>query len=229
MDFSSVVFPADARNCTVCHQPGPKQADNVFKPNRAACGACHDTVNFETGANHVDLPQRTDNMCSTCHMKEGELEFDTSVIGAHTIQRFSKTLKGVVFELLAVDGAGPGKSPTVTFSIKDKAGNPIQIKTMARLNLVLAGPNSDYASYVSENALNATGPGDGRYYWTFATKLPDNATGSYTIGIEGRRDAVLMQGTTKQQTIREVGQNKTIAFSVDGRPVQKRRTVVSLQ
>jgi OmcA/MtrC family decaheme c-type cytochrome len=228
-DFSAVQFPADARNCSACHQSGPAQADNVFKPNRAACGACHDNVNFETGANHVDLPQRTDNMCSTCHMREGELEFDTSVVGAHTIPRFSKTLKGVVFELLAVDGAGPGKSPTVTFSIKDKAGNPIPISTMARLNLVLAGPNSDYASYVSESALKAGGPGDGRYFWTFAAKLPDNATGSYTIGIEGRRDAVLMQGTTKEQTIREVGQNKVIYFAVDGGPVQKRRTIVTLQ
>ena len=121
----------------------------------------------------------------------------------------------MVFELLAVDGAAPGKSPVVTFSIKDKAGNPIDLKTMARLNLVLAGPNTDYSYYVSENALKATGPGDGRYYWGFAAQIPENATGSFTVGIEGRRDAVLMPGTKLEQTIREVGPNKTLAFSVE--------------
>ena len=133
-----------------------------------------------------------------------------------------------MFEILAVDGAAPGKSPTVTFSIKDKAGNPIPMSQMSRLNLVLAGPNSDYSTYVSEAALTATGPGDGRYFWTFLSPLPANARGSYTVGIEGRRDAVLMAGTKKQQTIREVGANKTFAFSVDGSAVQKRRTIVSL-
>jgi OmcA/MtrC family decaheme c-type cytochrome len=229
MDFSSVVFPADVRNCSVCHQPGPAQADNMFKPTRAACGACHDSVNFDTGVNHLDLPERSDNQCANCHTREGELEFDASILGAHSVPRFSKTLKGVVLDVLAVDGAAPGKSPVVTFSIKDKEGNPIDIKTMARLNLVMAGPNTDYSYYISESALKATGPGDGRYYWTFAARIPDNATGSYTMGIEGRRDAVLMAGTKKEQTIREVGPNKTLAFSVDGSPVQKRRTVVSLQ
>jgi len=235
LDLSDVVFPADARNCAACHEAGPAQAANVFKPNRVACGACHDNVNFDTGANHLDLPQQSDNQCANCHQKEGELEFDASIIGAHTIPRFSKTLKGVVFELLAVDGAAPGKAPTVTFSIKDKAGNGIPIGTMARLNLVLAGPNADYGTmfganpYFSDNALGATGPGDGRYYWTFTTPLPANAKGSWSVGIEGRRDAVLLPGTNKQQTIREAGVNKALAFSVDGTPVEKRRVVVTTE
>jgi OmcA/MtrC family decaheme c-type cytochrome len=157
------------------------------------------------------------------------VEFDASILGGHTIPRFSKTLKGVVLDILAVDYAAPGKSPTVTFSIKDGSGKPIDIATMSRLNLVLAGPNTDYSYYVSEAALRASGPGDGRYYWTFAARLPENATGSYTVGIEGRRDAVLMPGTQQQQTIREVGKNKTFAFAVDGSAVKKRRTVVTLE
>ena len=45
-DFSKVVFPGDVRNCSICHQAGPAQAENVFKPNRAACGACHDDGQF---------------------------------------------------------------------------------------------------------------------------------------------------------------------------------------
>ena len=59
----------------------------MFKPNRAACGACHDTVNFETGVNHLDLPQRSDTQCANCHVREGELEVtDASIIGGHTIR-----------------------------------------------------------------------------------------------------------------------------------------------
>ena len=52
-DFSHVVFPADARRCTHCHEQdkGAAQQDAYLKPNRAACGACHDDVNFATGEN----------------------------------------------------------------------------------------------------------------------------------------------------------------------------------
>jgi OmcA/MtrC family decaheme c-type cytochrome len=82
-DYSTVVFPADARNCTFCHEQntGAAQASAFLKPNRAACGACHDNVNFETGENHANLPQLSDNMCSTCHIPQGELEFDLSISG----------------------------------------------------------------------------------------------------------------------------------------------------
>jgi OmcA/MtrC family decaheme c-type cytochrome len=54
-DFPTVIDPADPRRCEVCHSQitGAAQA-KVFmtEPTRAACGACHDDVNFATGANH---------------------------------------------------------------------------------------------------------------------------------------------------------------------------------
>ena len=78
--------------------PRPDQATQanfyLMKPSRRACGACHDNVNFATGENHAGLPQISDNQCSNCHIPEGELEFDLSIKGAHTIDRFSKELKG---------------------------------------------------------------------------------------------------------------------------------------
>src|SRR5215471_66373 len=53
-DFSKVGFPSgtnELMTCTVCHQNAP-QADNYkTRPTAAACGACHDDVNFTTGAN----------------------------------------------------------------------------------------------------------------------------------------------------------------------------------
>jgi OmcA/MtrC family decaheme c-type cytochrome len=149
-------------------------------------------------------------------------------VGAHIVPRFSTQLKGVVLDIVAVDGAAPGKSPTVTFTIKDNSGAAIPISSMARVNLVLAGPNTDYSFYVSEDARKASGPGDGRYFWTFAKTIPADASGSWSVGIEARRDATLNVGTVAAQTIREVGRNKVFYFSVDGSPVQPRRTVVAL-
>ncbi|HXG31914.1 MAG TPA: OmcA/MtrC family decaheme c-type cytochrome [Bryobacteraceae bacterium] len=230
-DFSTVHFPADTRNCTFCHEQGKGAAHETayLKPNRAACGACHDNVNFATGENHAGLPQVTDNLCSTCHIPEGELEFDVSIKGAHTIPRFSRELPGTVFELVKVDDAAPGKQPIVTFRVRDRSGKPILPSEMSRLFLVLAGPTSDYASYVSEDARGAQAAADGTAIYTFRYRLPENAKGTYAVGIEGYRNITLLPGTVKQQTVRDAGVNKVLYFSVDGTPAEPRRTVVALE
>ncbi|MBI1789461.1 MAG: OmcA/MtrC family decaheme c-type cytochrome [Acidobacteria bacterium] len=226
-DFSTVEFPADPRTCSACHQPGAAQANNVFKPTRAACGACHDNVNFATGENHIDLPQVSDNQCATCHIQQGELDFDASILGAHMIPRFSRHLPGTVFELVGVDDGSAGKRPTVSFTIKDKSGKPILPSEMTRLALVLSGPTSDYANYVSEDALRAQGSG-GAYYWTFADPIPANAKGSFSVGIEGYRNVKVLEGTKKEITVRDAGVNKVIHFSVDGSKLEPRRQIVSV-
>jgi OmcA/MtrC family decaheme c-type cytochrome len=229
-DYSTVAFPADARNCTFCHEQntGAAQANAYLNPNRAACGACHDNVNFATGENHANgLPVVSDRECANCHIPQGELEFDASILGAHTIPRFSRDLPGTVFEILAVNDGVAGKRPAVTFSVKDRSGKPISISGM-RLQLVLAGPTTDYASYVSEDVTKATGTTDGRYFWTFQDPIPANAKGTYAVGIEGYRSVTLMQGTKQEITVRDAGVNKVFYFSVDGSKVAPRRQVVSL-
>jgi len=226
-DYSKISFPADPRNCQACHERGAAQADNVYKANRAACGACHDDVDFASGKGHVDLPQVTDNLCANCHIPQGELDFDASIRGAHTIPTQSRHLPGVVFELLSVEGAAPGKSPTVVFSIKDKSGKPIRPSEMNSLNVYYYGPSTDVISYVREDARRADSGPDGRAWWTFNTPLPANARGSYMVAIEGRRDVRLLEGTVKAQTVRDIGVNKQMAFSVDGSKPVFRRTIVS--
>jgi OmcA/MtrC family decaheme c-type cytochrome len=231
-DYSKIVFPANVRNCVACHEQGKGAAqENAWlNPSRAACGSCHDNVNFATGEGHVNLPQVSDNQCSNCHTPEGELEFDASIKGAHTIPEQSKMLPGTVFNLVAVDDAGPGRRPTVTFEVKNDKGEPVDIARMARLALVLSGPTTDYTTYVTEDPRQATGPGGGRYFWTFQTPLPANAKGTYTVGIEGYQAVNLLEGTQQQITgVRDAGVNKVIHFSVDGSPVTPRRQVVSLE
>ena len=227
-DFSTVAFPRDIRNCETCHRDPATQKDAWLKPNRAACGSCHDDVNFETGEGHNNLPQLSDNLCANCHTPQGELEFDASIIGAHKEPRFSRDLPGTRFEILDVADGVAGKRPTVTFSIKDAAGNPILPSQMSSLGIILAGPTSEYSTYVREDAVRAQGSADGRYYWTFESPVPASARGSYSVGIEGYRNVTLLPGTKKERVVRDAGINKTHYFSVDGSPVAPRRTIVSI-
>ncbi|HTM51296.1 MAG TPA: OmcA/MtrC family decaheme c-type cytochrome, partial [Bryobacteraceae bacterium] len=238
-DWSNVEFPADARNCQTCHDAkfGAAQANAYMTPNRAACGACHDNVNFATGQNHVSLPQVSDSQCSSCHTPQGELEFDASIMGAHTIPTKSKTLPGVVIQLLKVDNGSAGQKPEVTFTLKDNSGAPIPLTGMNRLALVMSGPTTDYGStnfgvatpgYVSENALtSSTCSTDGTCVYQFVNAIPAGSRGTFTIGVEGRRTATLLAGTEKQMTTNYGAINKQINFSVDGSPVKARRTVVA--
>ena len=199
-----------------------------LKPNRAACGACHENANFATGAGHANLPQVSDNQCSTCHIPKGELDFDVSILGAHLIPTESASLPGTVFKLVRVEDGVAGKRPSVVFRVEDKAGKPIPPSAMTRLALVLAGPTSDYQTYVSEDARTAQNGGDGNSVWTFQQAIPAGTRGSYTIGIEGYRDVTLLPNTTKSMTVRDAGDNHILHFSVDGSPVEPRRTVVAL-
>ena len=228
-DFSTVVFPADPRNCTFCHDQnsGAAQATAFLKPSRAACGSCHDDVNFVTGLNHVTLPEIDDSQCASCHIPQGELEFDASILGAHTIPTFSKTLGGFVFNIVSVTNSAAGQNPTVTFTVRNTAGAGIDI-SKGSVSLVMAGPTIDYASYVSESVTKAPGTPDGTYTWTMKNAIPATATGTYSIGIEGYQNTTLLPGTDLAQTIREAGINKVVSFSVDGSPVQARRKVVDI-
>ena len=225
-DFSTVEFPAEIRNCQMCHvqaatasNPAPVQGDWwLTHPTRAACGSCHDNVNFDTGANHAGGPQISDNQCATCHFPQGELPFDASIIGAHTIPQFAPGLPGVAFGLVSVTNGRAGQNPTVSFTLKDKSGAPLNASDFATLNLVMAGPTSDYQTVVSESARGATGSG-GTFTYTFKAPVPAGAAGSFSIGIEGYRNITLLPGTVTQQTVRDAGDNVVIDFSVDGSPV----------
>src|SRR5665811_2547324 len=147
--FSDVGFPSgvyELETCQVCHQKAPQAANYATVPSRAACGACHDNVNFATGLNHVNLPQVDDNGCASCHIPKGELELDASIQGAHILPQESATAPGIVINLVKVDNGTAGKMPTITFTLKDKAGKPIDPSTLVtspnKISFVLVGPTS---------------------------------------------------------------------------------------
>ncbi|MCL4489278.1 MAG: OmcA/MtrC family decaheme c-type cytochrome [Chloroflexi bacterium] len=227
-DFSGTTFARDIRECTNCHQQASQSTNFKTCPDRAACGSCHDDVDFASGKNHVNLPQDSDDNCSQCHAADAASEFDASVPGAHTIPARSKQLPGVNFEILKVENAVAGGNPTVTFTIKDDAGNPVAPSSMEHVALVLGGPATDYARAVVEDVSKVPGPSDS-YAYTFSYQIPKDATGTWTIGIEGAKTYTLNPGTVLQASQNQGGVNKLVSFSVDGSQLQPRRTVVSLQ
>jgi OmcA/MtrC family decaheme c-type cytochrome len=246
-DYSEVAMPSDVRRCEFCHESTTKaaQANNwLTNPSREACGSCHDNVNFASGQNHVNLPQVDDKQCTQCHVPQGDLSFDASIRGAHTIPTQDPSAPGVNVAITKVDNGVAGKAPTVTFTIKDNAGNGLSMADMTggnnRIGLVMAGPTSDYGltsfgsdvttkGYVAENPVpTAKCSPDGTCTYTFAHAVPANATGTFAIGIEARRNLVILPGTTQQQTTEYGAINKVVYFSVDGSPVEPRRKVVDI-
>jgi OmcA/MtrC family decaheme c-type cytochrome len=230
-DYSHIAFPADVRRCNICHaqNTGAAQAKAMYNPTRAACGSCHDNVDFATGKEHVPMVLTDDSRCADCHRPSMQQDFDTSIEGAHVIANFSKSLPGVVFDILEVANTKPGQNPIVVFTVFDKAGKPVKLSDMTRLSIHLVGPNTDYSGPpVTESALTADGNGLGVYWWTMAGRIPADAKGSWTIAIEGRREIPLVPGTPNAVTARDAGVNKQVAISVDGTKPELRRKVVDL-
>ena len=256
-NFSKIIFPATSSNsdayassgfrCTVCHDATKAtQANNYLKPTAAACGSCHDNVNLATGQNHAGGPQPNDTMCADCHIPQGELPFDASVIGAHLVPEDAvpgsayPLLGGVAITLTSVTNGAAGKAPTVNFTLLDGNGKPLPLAQMSSLTFMMAGPTTDYGytsfgstvttpGYVTESALaTTTCSAAGACSYTFTHPVPAGATGSFAISYYGARTAeVLLQGTTAQTSVTESPFNNVIYFSVDGTPVVNRREVVA--
>jgi OmcA/MtrC family decaheme c-type cytochrome len=231
-DYSEIAFPAlGARNCEACHgQDQAAQKNNwLTKPSRQACGACHDNVDFATGKGHVDLPQLSDNQCSNCHVPQGEIDFDASIRGAHMVPKFSTMLPGAVAAITNVTNGSAGQKPTITFTLKDKAGNGLDAKGMTTLRAYWAGPTTDYAQYQQEDARTATCDAAGTCTYTFSNAIPAGAKGSFAIYMEGYREITILPGTAKAVTQRDAFVNPIRYFSVDGSAVAQRRQVVDMQ
>ncbi|MDO8567170.1 MAG: OmcA/MtrC family decaheme c-type cytochrome [Dehalococcoidales bacterium] len=100
-DFSDVALPQDVRNCTTCHSNAPNWKT---APSRAACGSCHDNIDWATGKSaisgrrdHLGGPQKDDTTCKGCHQPDSGQEFDASVVGAHTIPATRRTAPSATF------------------------------------------------------------------------------------------------------------------------------------
>lgn len=235
-DYSMVTLPSEVNNCGKCHETTAKQSNTYLTtPSRAACGACHDDVNFATGQNHASLIELNDNNCSRCHIPQGELDFDVSIKGAHIDPTESSLITGLVVAITSVENGRAGSRPVVNFTVKDRKGTPIEPSKLNRIAFTLGGPTTDYgdglptdAGYVTESAANATATMSGWRY-TFSEAIPSGAKGTYSISVEARREETALAGTLKERTIRTGAPNEVAYFSVDGSAVVPRRQVVDLK
>jgi len=244
-DFSKVAYPADPgdpRRCETCHSQttGAAQATAYLtSPTRAACGACHNDVNFASGEHHAGGPQIDDNQCHNCHIPQGELDFDASIKGAHVAPIASSLLTGLAVNITKVQNGTAGSAPVVSFTVLNGSGKPLQLSQLSSISFTMAGPTTDYGytsfgsdtastpGYVTESAAKGSCDTSGNCMYTFTHQVPAKATGTYAIGVEARRSETVLAGTTKQQSITYGTPNKVVYFSVDGSPVTPRREVVA--
>jgi len=251
-NYSTVVDPAMAQRCEVCHQltTGAAQATAFLtKPTRAACGSCHDDVNFATGQNHPGGFQADDTECADCHIPLGARPFDASIMGAHVVatdtaatypQNPDTLLSGIDLVITGVANNQAGSAPVVAFTLLNDSKKPIPLSALGSLSFTMAGPTSDYGytlfgantstpGYVSETAMTAAKcDSSGNCTYAFTNIIPAKSVDTYAIGGEARRTETVLTGTASSQAVEYGASNPVVYFSVDGSPVVKRRTVVAL-
>jgi OmcA/MtrC family decaheme c-type cytochrome len=206
--YEDVIYPQDIRNCSGCHDadnPATPDASNWYEhPTDAACGACHDDVNFVTGENHgFDQGIPADNtQCIGCHASNPNSPIEVrqahrrlAVEGAANYQ----------FNIISVVFMGPGTAPVVNFSVTDPQNNdaPYDLDNDAvlkasPLRFYVAWNTVDYSNagkalvnsqpestdVYDNGALQAMGNGDLTYRLTLSSVAP-SATGSGVVTFEG--------------------------------------------
>lgn len=241
-DYSTVAHPQDPRNCDSCHEgnvPANKPAQSASwytRPTRDACGACHDDVNWTTGANHPGGPQANDAACAACHVPETGIEFDASIKGAHTIPYQSNQLKGLTATIVSMSNFLPGKNPTVVYSVKNGDGTAVDGTKLQTFSPIFAGPTSSYRTYLSQSGL-ATGSNPatfnattGTTTFTFSSPLPSDAKGTWSASVDIRRATSLVRGDGKPNIAFSEGTaNPVKSTSVDGSPLVPHRTTVTIE
>jgi OmcA/MtrC family decaheme c-type cytochrome len=232
-DYSNIGYPQDIRNCQTCHKNAAQANAWMLAPSIEACGSCHDDVNFATGANHAAGAYSDSSRCATCHLPTGDYEWDASVAGAHTVPYKSNQLLFPKVAIVGLTNTTPGQNPVLTYRITDKNGNalsPAQFTgASGSMAANFAGPTTDYSRYITESISGASYAG-GVSTYTFKTKIPSDASGTWALELEGRLNATLIVGGDPTATIsqRDAIDNVVKYFAVTGATVTPRRTVVSI-
>ncbi|HUK14379.1 MAG TPA: OmcA/MtrC family decaheme c-type cytochrome [Thermoanaerobaculaceae bacterium] len=229
-DFSTVVFPQNIVNCTTCHKADSPQGFVWYTyPSRAACGSCHDNIDWVTGNKHPAGPQPDDAHCADCHQPQGQLEYDASIQGAHINPLKSKQLKGLSMQIMSVSQTAPGQKPVVTFKITNGDGSPVDPRPLGALRFLLGGPTTDYASVVSESAQAKTTFDGTVATYTFQSAIPANATGTWVVSADVERAFDLSRADALPDiTGNESPLNPIFYIPVTDAQAMPRRTVVDI-
>ena len=244
LDFSDIAFPQDIRNCKNCHEgtdatKKPTQSDVYYtQPSAAACGSCHDDVNFTTGANHPAGAQ-PDSACAKCHTPDSGADWDASIKAAHTVPEKAKQLKGISYSIVSVTDLVPGKKPTVVFSIKNGDGTAVDGNKLTSFSPKFAGPTTSYGKpYFSEAAAGKAtfDAATGNTTYTFTNAVPADASGTWTVTADMYRTVTLVRNDGKEKiktwpslaeatSIREAAMNQIKNVAITGTVTPRRLSV----
>ncbi len=198
---------------------GEKHAAWMTNPSRLVCSSCHTDVDFESGENHPI--QADDSRCDRCHRATGS-EYGISVTGAHTVDYKSAQLGGFLVDIVDIRNTGPGQNVTVEFTMFSKWGK-IDVDQINRLQFSISGPNDDFSFYAQESAAGDIQWNGSTWTYRFDTPLPSDAMGSFSIGVEGRLNAVLNEGDDDEFSMNDQMQNFIVPFAVtDSAPMSRR-------
>jgi OmcA/MtrC family decaheme c-type cytochrome len=230
-DYSTVTFPQEIQNCQSCHQQAEQADFWTLKPNVETCTSCHDNVVFQLPVPagkqlHGGGAQPADAPCAVCHPAVGSIE---SITSNHFVPRLDPAAPDPVLTLQSVTNSGPGQQPTVTFKV-EVGGMPRNIQTtpLTLLRATFVGPNTDYARWWqatiqgsgASGTLAAVDAAAGVFAYTppASAAIPADATGSYTVGLEGY--------TQVTGGPRFTAKGPTLAFAVTDATVTQRRHIV---
>jgi OmcA/MtrC family decaheme c-type cytochrome len=212
-DYSHVVHPQDIRNCTKCHDAAdaatPQGGNWATEYSIEACGACHDDVNFATGAGHTsgNIVARNGE-CTICH----GAGFAASAAEAHVIP--DKVVGArYALNIISVTNTAPGQFPVVTYEVVNPTAGNARYNILSTapewanssVTILLGWDNRDHhnrgngstttpASAVSLNGRAAssgnnaapTANPDGTFTVTSLRAIPAGITGSGVVGMTTR-------------------------------------------
>lgn len=235
-----VGFPRALEECLPCHADGPTAEFHRTKASAGACATCHDDVNPSLqpteagppGTNHSPGAY-ADGQCTACHAATQDHEFDISVPGAHVVPERSVRLAGLNVTISAVSSHAPGQQPTITFTVTDNSGTPLRdLSGLSSLAFNYAGPTTDYTVQLNGSPLGSSPSGmlvgpdaQGAFQFTPNAAIPADATGTWSLGAEARRNVQL----TSQVSATEAAVNPVVTFTVDDSTPLPRRVVVDEQ
>ncbi|HEY5622419.1 MAG TPA: OmcA/MtrC family decaheme c-type cytochrome [Gammaproteobacteria bacterium] len=219
-DFSDVAYPQDIRNCQACHEESdqntPQASNWRLVSNRAACGSCHDDIDWANAGHPVGLTFIDDTQCIDCHGPDATVNNgEVQVARAHEIP-VREAAKAFAFEVVSASDTGPGEMPAVTIRVTDPTNGdqPYDIfdpagpfsDSTARLRARIAWTTDEFGNVDPNDELARdpvagapfqpleidllTGPTtdntDGTFTATATSAIPTTAAGSGSAILEGR-------------------------------------------
>jgi OmcA/MtrC family decaheme c-type cytochrome len=247
-DWSTVAWPGAnntaPRDCMTCHeQSAPEKDVWKTKPGKAACGACHDDLDFTKvhgPTTNPAPPQVDDSKCASCHPADppAGVEFDASVAGAHVVPYQSKQLKGLIATIDHVDNLAPGKSPTIYFKITQTDKTAVDGTKLTRVGPMIGNPAFSYVNTPSTNGQPlresaATSvkfdAATGLTSFTYVGKIPADWKGTVGVSADIYRTVLLKRGDGGADiSQREAAFNDVKYYSLDGSAVDERRVSVNI-